>query len=120
MYAIIRAGGKQHKVSTGDVIEVERLKGSAEEVDFSPLLVVNDDGSVLSSSEELGRASVVARVLGETRGEKLYVQHYRSKTGYRRRTGHRQRYTNLEIADIKVGARKRARTTRKQAEDDGS
>ena len=100
MYAIIRAGGKQQKVAPGDVIEVERLKGEQSKVEFTPIMVVDDDGKVNTGSSALGKAKVTAEVLGESKSEKIQVLKFRNKTGYRRRAGHRQRYSTLQISDI--------------------
>ena len=102
MYAIIRSGGKQSKVQEGDVIDIERLKGVAVdgEVTFTPLLLVNEDGSVVADADSLGKASVTAKVLGEHRGEKVHVFKYKNKTGYRRTQGHRQTYTTIEVTGI--------------------
>ena len=102
MYAVIRAGGKQHKVSKGDVIEIERIKGSEESIEFTPLLIVDDKGKARSTKSELSKALVVGKVLGESQGPKVSVDKFRSKTGYRRHTGHRQRYTTIQISDIKL------------------
>jgi large subunit ribosomal protein L21 len=108
MYAIIRAGGKQAKVSEGDVIDVERIKAT-DEVSFTPLLVVKDDGTVISERADLGKIKVVAEVLGERRGEKVEVFKYKNKSGYRRRQGHRQTYTTLQVKTIDLpGAKKKA------------
>lgn len=113
MYAVIRAGGKQHKVSPGDVIEVERVKADAETLEFTPLLVVDDKGKTRASKADLAKARVTAKVIGEVKGPKLHVYKYRSKTGYRRHAGHRQQYTTIQIGDIKVGT---ARNTAKKEE----
>ena len=102
MYAVIRAGGKQHKVAKGDVIEIERVKDTSETVEFAPLLVVDDKGTMRSGKSALKGATVTAKILGETKGPKVDVMKYRNKTGYRRHTGHRQRYTSVEISDIKL------------------
>ena len=99
MYAIIRAGGKQAKVSEGDVIDVERLK-ITDEITFTPLLVVDDSGTVISDSESLAKSKVVAEVLGEHRGDKVEVFKYKNKSGYRRRAGHRQTYTTIKVTSI--------------------
>ena len=108
MYAIIRAGGKQAKVSEGDVIDVERIKAT-DEVNFTPLLVVKDDGTVISERDDLGKITVVAEVLGERRGEKVEVFKYKNKSGYRRRQGHRQTYTTLQVKTIDLpGTKKKA------------
>ena len=104
MYAIIRAGGKQHKVAKGDVIEVELMRSSKDTVEFVPLLVVDDKGKTRSSKTDLAKARVTGKVLGEGKGPKLDVVKFRNKTGYRRNTGHRQRYTTIQIADIKLTA----------------
>ena len=122
MYAVIRAGGRQLKVAEGDVIEVDRLQSSSGEVEFRPLLVVSDDGSARVGPSDLAHASVRAEVLGETKGPKIEVTKYRSKTGYRRHTGHRQRYTSVRIAEIRLGSGKArgAKDRRKGTTEDGS
>jgi large subunit ribosomal protein L21 len=102
MYAIIRAGGKQAKVQSGDVIEIERVKGDSDELSFSPLLVVDDKGNAVSDRDLLAKASVTAKVLGESQGPKVDIFKYKNKTGYRRRQGHRQKYTQIEITEIKL------------------
>src|SRR5919106_932876 len=79
MYAVIRAGGKQHKVSKGDVIEIERVKDGSETVEFTPLLVVDDKGKTRSGPSELAKARVTAKVLGETKGPKVDVMKFRNK-----------------------------------------
>ena len=111
MYAIIRSGGKQTKVSEGDVIHVELLKGAGEEVTFTPLFFVDDKGKSVTDREKLGKMSVKAKVLGEVQGDKIDIFKYKNKTGYRRRQGHRQRYTKLEIVGIT-----KPRATKKKAE----
>jgi large subunit ribosomal protein L21 len=114
VYAVIRAGGKQFKVSQGDVIEIEKLGQSSGTVEFSPLLVVDDGGEARVSSSDLGGASVTAEVLGEVKGPKVEVVKYRPKTGYRRHRGHRQRYTSVRISQIRLG--KEPSSTRKRSE----
>ncbi len=106
MYAIIRAGGKQSKVSEGDVLDVERLKATGE-VTFTPLLVVKDDGTVISDAKKLEKAKVTVEVLGGHRGDKVEVFKYKNKTGYRRRAGHRQTYTTIKVKKITVTAGKK-------------
>jgi large subunit ribosomal protein L21 len=102
MYAVIKAGGKQHKVKSGDVIEVEKLVGADETVTFQPLLVVDDDGKTHAGSAA-AKASVTAKPVGEKKGDKIKVVKFRPKTGYARKTGHRQQLTLLEIQDVKLG-----------------
>jgi large subunit ribosomal protein L21 len=102
MYAIIRAGGKQAKVQSGDVIDIERVKGDSEELSFSPLLVVDDKGTAVSDRSLLANATVTAKVLGESQGPKIDIYKYKNKTGYSRRQGHRQKYTRIEITGIEL------------------
>jgi large subunit ribosomal protein L21 len=115
MYAIIRAGGKQAKVQSGDVIEIERVKGDPEELSFSPLLVVDDKGNAVSDRDLLAEASVTAKVLGESQGPKIDIFKYKNKTGYRRRQGHRQKYTQIEITEINLPGAAKAKTAAKTA-----
>ena len=100
MYAIIRAGGKQAKVKTGDVIEIERVKDPANSLTFTPLLVVSEDGKTVSDRAILSDSKVVAEVLGETQGDKIDIFKYKNKTGYRRHMGHRQKYTQIRVTSI--------------------
>jgi large subunit ribosomal protein L21 len=120
MYAIIRAGGKQAKVQSGDVIEIERVKGDAEEMSFSPLLIVDDTGNAVSDRDLLAKASVTAKVLGESQGQKIDIFKYKNKTGYRRRQGHRQKYTQIEITDINLPGAKAKSSQAKPAAKTGS
>ena len=102
MYAVIKTGGKQQRVKPGDVIEVERLVHEGETISFQPLLVVDDEGATHVGKAAAG-AVVMAKPLGEKKGEKIRVLRYRPKTGYSKRTGHRQLLTLLEISGIELG-----------------
>jgi large subunit ribosomal protein L21 len=102
MYAVIKSGGKQHKVQKGDVIEVEKLVAADETITFQPLMVVDDDGETHTGSA-LAKATVTAKPAGEVKGDKVKVFRYRPKTGYAKRGGHRQQYTLLEIQDVTLG-----------------
>ena len=115
MYAIIRAGGKQARVSEGDVLDIERIKGGPE-ITFTPLLVVKDDGTVISDRDKLEKASVTAEVLSESRGQKVDVFKYKAKTGYRRRSGHRQTYSRIQVKKINVSGRGAAKKPKETAE----
>jgi large subunit ribosomal protein L21 len=112
MYAIIRTGGKQAKVREGDVIDVERLKNTGEEVEFIPLLVVGDDGQTITDREQLAGFKVRAEVMGDTKGDKVDIFKYKNKTGYRRRMGHRQIYTTLKVTEIAAPKAKKAATAK--------
>jgi large subunit ribosomal protein L21 len=99
MYAVIKTGGKQHRVKPGDVIEVEYMHGLGDTVTFHPLLVVDDDGKTHFGKQAEG-AVVTAKPAGELKGDKVRVMKYKNKTGYSRRQGHRQLMTLLEISDV--------------------
>jgi large subunit ribosomal protein L21 len=101
MYAVIKAGGKQHRVQPGDVIEVEKVIGADETLTFTPLLVVDDDGTALTGSK-IAKAKVTAKAVGETKGDKVKVVKYRPKTGYAKKTGHRQQYSLIEIEKVSL------------------
>ncbi len=105
MYAVIKTGGKQHRVQPGDVLEVEYLRGAEETLTFRPLLVVDDEGRT-HVGKELERAVVTATLLGERKGDKVRIFKYKNKTGYARRAGHRQLLTLVRIEDVSLGARR--------------
>jgi large subunit ribosomal protein L21 len=106
MYAVIKTGGKQHRVKPGDVIEVEYMHGLGETVTFHPLLVVDDDGKTHFGKQAEG-AVVTAKPVGEQKGDKVRVMKYKNKTGYSRRQGHRQLMTLLEISDVTMAGEKK-------------
>jgi large subunit ribosomal protein L21 len=116
MYAIIRAGGKQAKVQSGDVIEIERVKSDSGELEFSPLLVVDDKGTAFSDRGTLEKARVTAKILGESAGPKVDIFKYKNKTGSRQRQGHRQKYTRIEITGIDLPGSKPARKPKAKVE----
>src|SRR5919106_3397603 len=105
MYAVIKTGGKQQKVTVGDVIEVEKLVAEGETVEFHPLLVVDDEGATHVGAEA-AEAVVVAKPLGDKKGDKVKVFKYRPKSGYARKTGHRQLLTVLEVIEVKLPSRR--------------
>jgi len=114
MYAVIKTGGKQHKVKTGDVLEVELLGTDEDTITFTPLLVVDDDGKS-HVGKDIAKATVEAKLLGEQKGDKVKVFRYRPKTGYAKRQGHRQTMTLIEIGEIGLGS---SRAPRKKADED--
>ena len=105
MYAIIRTGGHQEKVTVGEQITVDRLKQEPEEeVRFVPLMVALNDGTVVTDHVQLQeKAAVVGKVLQHIKGDKVDVFQYRQKSNYRRHTGHRQPLTLVEIAELRFG-----------------
>jgi large subunit ribosomal protein L21 len=113
MYAVIKAGGKQHRVSVGDVVEVELVHGGDDEsLTFQPLLVVDDDGHT-HVGKEVAKAQVKAKLAGEKKGDKVKVFKYRPKSGYAKTQGHRQMYTLVEVTDISLPKSRSASSSKK-------
>lgn len=102
MQAVIKTGGKQYSVNTGDVIEVEKLTGKpGDEIEFKEVLLVSDDeGGVDVGAPVLEKAVVKARILGEKKGKKITVFKFKRRKDSRKKNGHRQTYTTVEITDI--------------------
>ena len=99
MYANIATGGKQYKVSEGDIITIEKLGLEAgEKVTFDEVLAVSD-GS-MKVGEEAANATVEASVVENGRGKKIIVYKYKRKTGYHKKQGHRQSFTKVKIEKI--------------------
>ena len=99
MYAIVKTGGKQYRVSEGLTFLVERLPDEdGATVDLQPLLYV--DGSDVVDGEDLAKVQVQARIVAHERGPKLRIVKFKPKRGYKRRNGHRQDLTRLEITTI--------------------
>ena len=103
VYAIVRSGGRQHKVAVGDVVEIDKVADEAgSSIELTPLLVV-DGESVTSNKDALGKVEVTAEVLGETKGPKIRIHKFKNKTGYHKRQGHRQPLTSVVVRDISKG-----------------
>jgi large subunit ribosomal protein L21 len=103
VYAIVRSGGRQHKVAVGDVVEVDRLVGEpGAAVEMKALLVVDGD-SVTSDAWVLEGVKVRGEIVAEVKGKKIDILKYKNKTGYRVRQGHRQKYTQVKVTSIDTG-----------------
>jgi large subunit ribosomal protein L21 len=99
MYAIVKTGGKQYRVQTGQRLLIERLAAEAgAEVALEPILY-RDKETVLDPAG-LEKVKVTAKVIEHVRGEKLRVFKFKPKRGYKRRTGHRQALTRIEVSEI--------------------
>ncbi|NBI85669.1 50S ribosomal protein L21 [Lachnospiraceae bacterium] len=101
MYAIIATGGKQYKVSEGDIITIEKLgEKTGEKVVFNEVIAVSNDG--LKVGSDVANATVEASVVKEGRGKKIIVYKYKRKTGYHKKQGHRQSFTQVKIEKINL------------------
>ena len=101
MYAVIRAGGKQYRVAPGDVINVEKFAPEGDTFEFSDVLAVSGDNGL--STNPGSDARVIGQVLGDTRGDKILVFHFKRKKQYKKLRGHRQDYTKIRINEIAFG-----------------
>ena len=100
MYAIVRAGGRQEKVSVGDVLTVDRLDGAAgDKLKLIPLMLV-DGTDVTTGADALGKVSVTAEIVEAVKGPKIIIQKFKNKTGYKKRQGHRQQLTRIKVTGI--------------------
>lgn len=103
MHAVIRTGGKQYRVTPGDIFEVEKLDGSVGDVlSITDVLLVSDGDDVKIGQPVVDGATVTAKITGQHRGEKIMVFRYRPKKRIRVRRGHRQYLTRLEIQSIEA------------------
>ena len=103
MQAIIVTGGKQYKVSEGDVIYIEKLDNEAgDTVKFEQVLAIIDGEKATFGAPVVEGASVEAKIVKNGKGKKIRIFKYNPKKGYRKRQGHRQPYTKVEIGKISV------------------
>ncbi|MDO5534696.1 MAG: 50S ribosomal protein L21 [Propionibacteriaceae bacterium] len=101
MYAIVRSGGRQHKVAVGDLLTVDKIVDAevGSTVNLTPLMLVDGD-AITTEADKLAKVSVTAEVIAEHKGPKIRILKYKNKTGYKKRQGHRQRYTRVKVTGI--------------------
>ena len=101
MYAIIKTGGKQYRVSEGETLQVEKLNAEVgAEVVFEEVLTVVNDADVKVGNPTVAGATVTASVVAEGKDRKVIVYKYKRKTGYHKKNGHRQLFTKVKIEKI--------------------
>ena len=103
MYAVIRTGGKQYRVAPGETVRVETLAHENGAVEFSDVLAVSGESG--SFEQELSGAKVLAEVVGEGRGDKILVFHFKRKKQYKKMQGHRQGFVEVRINEILVNGK---------------
>ena len=101
VYAIVKAGGRQEKVSVGDIVVVDRVSVKVGESLELPALLLVDGEKVTTDAAKLAKVKVTAEVVRDEKGPKITILRYKNKTGYRRRQGHRQHLTRLKVTGIK-------------------
>jgi large subunit ribosomal protein L21 len=104
-YAVIRTGGKQYRVTPGEVLRIEKLDvAPGSQVEFSEVLVTSDSSGIKVGQPVVPGAKVVARVVRQGKAKKILVFKKKRRKNYRRRYGHRQPFTEIRITAIQVGA----------------
>ena len=99
MYAVLRTGGKQYRVAPGDVLKIETVAGTDDKtIEFSDVLAVSGEQGIAKP----GSAKVTAEVVGEGRGDKILVFHFKRKKQYKKLQGHRQNFTEVRIKAIEA------------------
>lgn len=100
VYAIVKAGGRQEKVSVGDIVVMDRISGApGDSVDMTPVLLV-DGEKITSGAEDLAKVKVTAEIVRDERGKKIHVFKFKNKSRYNRSQGHRQDLTRVKITGI--------------------
>jgi large subunit ribosomal protein L21 len=101
MYAVIKTGGKQHRVTPGEVLNVEKIIGNrGEEIIFDQVLMVADDAGIRIGTPIIAGAKVIGEILEQKKGPKINVFKMKRRKGFRKKTGHRQQLTSMKIKEI--------------------
>src|SRR5690554_4151080 len=101
VYAVVKAGGRQEKVSVGDILVVDRLASEVGATVELPALLLVDGDAITTDAAKLAKVKVTAEVVRNEKGPKIEILKYKNKTGYRRRMGHRQHLSRLRVTGIK-------------------
>ena len=118
MYAIFETGGKQYKVSAGDVLRIEKVQGAAgDTIKFSNVIAFSDDDGNLKTGTPYLEAAVNATILGEGKGKKVIIFKFKAKKDYRNKQGHRQPFTEIEIENFTVDGKKLGKKPEKPVEE---
>ena len=102
VYAIVRAGGRQEKVSVGDILVIDKVNGKAgDTIELAPVLLV-DGTSITTDTDALAKVKVTVEVVAPFKGPKITIMKFKNKTGYRKRQGHRQHQTKVKVTAIEA------------------
>lgn len=109
MYAIIKSGGKQYRITEGQIIKVERLDGAVgDEITFSDVLFVGNEENP-EETPEPGDLQVAGTIVEQAKGDKVLVFKFKRRKMYRKFTGHRQLYTGIRIGAMKTSRQKKSK-----------
>ncbi len=102
VYAIVRAGGRQEKVSVGDLVTLDRVAGGAGSTIELPALLLVDGDKITSDAQTLANVTVTAEIVENLRGPKISIQKFKNKTGYKKRQGFRAELTTVKVTGIEA------------------
>jgi large subunit ribosomal protein L21 len=103
MYAVIKTGGKQHKVSEGDEIAIEKVRGGkGETVIFDEVLMVSSGEDIKVGTPFLEGVKVSGEIIDQTQAKKIHVFKMKRRKGFKKKTGHRQKLTRMKIKEISI------------------
>lgn len=103
MYAVIKTGGKQYKVSEGEILEIDKIEGKKDQkINFSDVLLVADGDKVEIGQPQVPEAKVTAKIIDQVQGEKIRVARFKSKVRYRKVRGFRAQLTKVKIEKIET------------------
>jgi large subunit ribosomal protein L21 len=100
VYAVVKAGGKQHKVAVGDRFTVNRLAGAAGDTVALPVVLLVDGGTVTSDADALAEVTATGEIVEHGKGPKIKIHKFKNKTGYHKRQGHRQPLSEVVVTAI--------------------
>ena len=104
MYAVVKTGGKEYRISKGDIIRVEKVQGRVgDQVAMKEVLIVSREGEVQLGNPFLADAIITGEIVQQAKGQKVLTYKMKRRKNYRRKKGHRQRYTYIKVSDITVG-----------------
>ena len=103
MYAVVKAGGSQHKVAVGDTFTINRLAGAAGDSVALPAILLVDGETVTSDAAALAKVTVTGEIIEHGKGPKIRIHKFKNKTGYHKRQGHRQPLVKVRVTSITVG-----------------
>jgi large subunit ribosomal protein L21 len=104
MYAVVKTGGKEYRISQGDLIRVEKMEGKAgDQVTMKDILMVSHEGQVQVGNPLLANAVITGEIVQQVKGKKVLIYKMKRRKNYRRTKGHRQTYTYIRVKDISLG-----------------
>jgi len=103
MYAVVKTGGKEYRISKGDVIRVEKMEGKVgDQVSMNDVLMVSQEGQVQLGNPLLANAVIMGEIVQQVKGKKVLTYKMKRRKNYRRTKGHRQTYTYIKVNEISL------------------